>query len=132
MAKWTDEERNYLRNHYGRKSARVIGEHLGRSTSAVAMQAAFLGITKKYVGKKTTLCVMCQNAVPNTFTGKGCSWSRHLEPVEGWTAKPTLLRAHNRAAPEIGSYQVLACPEYIPDKEKPKTRRLHRVKGGKT
>jgi hypothetical protein len=121
--RWTEEERAYLRDSYGKKTAREIGECLGRSTEATNAQARFLGIIKSPHKVKTMmLCEDCGNAVPNTFTGKGCSWSRNLEPVEGWTAKPTKLRAHNRQDPEIGSYQVLACPEFVRDEPRKRGR----------
>jgi hypothetical protein len=131
MAKWTDEEVACLKENYGEKTCKEIAAVLGRSEHATRMKAGSCGLTNKDNVKKwpKTKCWTCQNAVPSPRKGRGCSWSISLEPVKGWTAKPTKLRAHNRQDPEIGSYQVLACPEYIPDKEKPKTRRLHRLKG---
>lgn len=52
---------------------------------------------------KVTLCWNCANAVPDK-EGHGCSWSRRLIPVEGWTVqKKTNL--------------VLECPEYVCDRE---------------
>ena len=54
----------------------------------------------------------------------GCSWTaidpmtREVrgEPVPGWTAEPTLLRAsHGR---QIGSFAISACPEYEEDRRK--------------
>lgn len=46
------------------------------------------------------LCWDCRKASTN-----GCSWSRKLVPVEGWTATPS----------ERGSYAITECPEFIKD-----------------
>lgn len=45
----------------------------------------------------------------------GCSWSRRLEPVEGWTAVRRDI--HNNTWPntEMVSYRISDCPEYVPD-----------------
>ena len=57
---------------------------------------------------KTTLCWSCQNAVPDD-EGHGCNWSNRLQPVKGWEAKKTYNKEYHY------SYQVISCPEYIPD-----------------
>ena len=49
-----------------------------------------------------TLCWTCENSVPNPETGKGCSWSRKLIPVEGTVCDP--ITGH-----------IIDCPEYIKD-----------------
>ena len=61
-----------------------------------------------------TLCWTCQNACG------GCSWSRNLEPVEGWEAKPTRLNIYISEGNEgmDCSYHVINCPQYIPDEER--------------
>lgn len=66
---------------------------------------------KPFAGRKTgkseTLCWHCKNAVPDK-QGNGCSWSRKLEPVEGWTATDSLLN--------MGcGYCVHECPEFVKD-----------------
>lgn len=58
---------------------------------------------------KPTLCWECENACTN-----GCSWAKHLIPVENWTADET----------DIG-YLVEACPLFKPEsKEKANLRKL--------
>ena len=51
-----------------------------------------------------TLCWCCSKA-----TG-GCSWSDHLKPVKGWTAKPTTINSRTG-----DSYMIYACPEFKQD-----------------
>lgn len=46
------------------------------------------------------LCWECTKA-----TNGGCSWSKHLQPVEGWTAILTHLSAYD-------SYKITDCPEF--------------------
>ena len=57
-----------------------------------------------------TLCWTCRNAVPNLDGSRGCSWSKELKPVEGWTARKTHFR--------YGKFGFLVkkCPEYEYDK----------------
>lgn len=60
--------------------------------------------------KNDTLCWTCQNA-----TG-GCSWSKKLKPVEGWTAEVRNLKFNeNGEAKYDKSYKVIKCPHYIQD-----------------
>lgn len=44
-----------------------------------------------------TLCIWCQRSCTNC-----CSWSDHLEPVNGWVAEET-----------NHGYLVLECPEFV-------------------
>lgn len=60
------------------------------------------------IEQKQTLCWTCQNAVPDSTGELGCSWSRRLKPVEGWTAVETTNTTTT-------TYRVIDCPEYIPD-----------------
>ena len=57
-----------------------------------------------------TICWTCQNACG------GCSWSKSFIPVEGWEAEPAMLYAKDKAHGGVQSYEVLRCPEYIPDR----------------
>lgn len=66
-----------------------------------------------------TLCWRCKNAVPGAKYG--CSWSRGFKPVDGWTARETkIMRSAGEYYYADTSYLVKKCPEYIPDKPKPK------------
>lgn len=64
--------------------------------------------------KHPTLCWFCANALC------GCSWSKHFEPVDGWTAVPTLInqvgfitKEGTRDREAIPSYLVYDCPLYV-------------------
>lgn len=59
--------------------------------------------------QQDTLCWTCQ--VPGTG---GCSWDRHFQPVDGWTAEATVLRSWD--SDPVESYCVTACPLYVPMK----------------
>ena len=67
---------------------------------------------------KTTLCWWCENAVPGAHTG--CSWSRELQPVDGWRATQRNLMftidASTGKTKELISYIVHWCPEYRREK----------------
>ena len=87
----------------------------------------FASTSKKYCSKRCRsesfgpapeLCMSEGN--PACWTRKkaagGCSWSRSFRPVEGWTAKKTLIRLSPCQKEDvIESYQVIACPEYEKD-----------------
>lgn len=57
-----------------------------------------------------TLCWECRNAVPSAVTGRGCEWSKWLQPVPGWTAEGV------KRATLGDTWIVHACPKYIPDR----------------
>lgn len=44
-----------------------------------------------------------------------CSWSRFFEPVKGWKAKKTTVKAWQG---EIDSYEVYKCPLFEQDRKK--------------
>ena len=53
------------------------------------------------------LCWRCKNACG------GCSWSKNFTPVEGWDAKPVVLKDEEG---EIFTYNIKGCPEFINDR----------------
>ena len=59
-----------------------------------------------------SLCWFCLNSVPNKRTGTGCSWSRKLQPVEGWEADRVENSTHHS---KVKSYRVRTCPEFNRD-----------------
>lgn len=67
---------------------------------------------KRYIKRKETLCWDCDNACT------GCSWSKSLIPVEGWTAKKTRIKISSETGEYTDSYFVIACPEFIPTKRR--------------
>jgi len=54
------------------------------------------------------LCWTCRNAVPD-LKGHGCSWSRKLVPVKGWTAEKSTSRGKD-------TWSVKKCPEYVEER----------------
>lgn len=62
-------------------------------------------MVKRFAPSKT-ICWDCKNAVPDEKNG--CSWSRELKPVDGWTAMPPRSGVK-------GSYKVIKCPKYKGD-----------------
>ena len=59
------------------------------------------------------LCWGCVHAVPNPAAGTGCNWSKWFKPVDGWTAKPTVLYACNHGASYTDkSFSITKCPQY--------------------
>lgn len=57
------------------------------------------------------LCWWCVNSVPEH--GRGCSWSKWLVPVEGWTAERSL-----KTTLPYETWRVIRCPEFVREKEK--------------
>lgn len=60
-----------------------------------------------------TLCWRCRNAVPDLDGRQGCSWSRHFEPVAGWTAVRQWLKCQDKDDEE--TFHVVKCLEFEPD-----------------
>lgn len=50
---------------------------------------------------KNSLCEECFNF--------NCSWHLNFVPVKGWSAKPTILKDHQKT---MSSYRVERCPEF--------------------
>lgn len=60
----------------------------------------------------TQLCWTCARCVGF------CPWSKRLEPVEGWTAKCTILHHSNAEQKfETASYYIIACPLFLKEAE---------------
>ena len=75
----------------------------------------------------TQLCTVCARAVGF------CSWSRYLQPVDGWEAVPTKIRHMGRhenekvtSIYETNSFRVVSCPLYIQDGNTSEERRKQR------
>ena len=71
--------------------------------------------------KRETICFNCENAVPNPTTGKGCNWSRHFKPVDGWTADKTVIINREKSEGKTyttDSYAVYECPLFVSDVDK--------------
>ena len=67
-------------------------------------------------GKRHSLCWDCRNALPISARGTGCSWSRSLTPVEGWTAIPCQQIVNEYKT--VTSYEVKKCPLFEKDPER--------------
>lgn len=58
----------------------------------------------KSVSAPSTKCWSCANACPSADGSRGCSWSRNLEPVDGWS---TLTLNDDVTT------TVIECPEFV-------------------
>lgn len=63
-----------------------------------------------------SICGECQQRIGV------CSWSREFKPVPGWTATPTKILMYTAGKgwhkpAYVDSYDVTACPLYIPPKK---------------
>lgn len=78
--------------------------------------------------EKKQLCWDCAR------TSGFCSWSQELKPVEGWEAKPTMIRHMSRGGCEnnslyiTNSYMVTSCPLFVKDGKTKEERREQRAK----
>lgn len=88
--------------------------------TTVEIIADELGIYVEYAKKRTrvinagsrgTLCWKCKNAYGQ------CSWSSEFQAVDGWDAKPTIIRnLINGEERNIDSFDVKRCPLFIKDR----------------
>lgn len=73
---------------------------------------------KKARAGMANICFDCQKACG------GCSWSEinpdtgkpRFQPVEGWTAKPTVVQVE--CGRKIEGYHITACPEFVQDEKR--------------
>lgn len=66
-------------------------------------------LTAEQARHRANICFDCKHAVPDN-RGHGCEWSRKFEPVPGWTATPTVLRAGS--CESVRTWQISACPKF--------------------
>ena len=69
------------------------------------------------------ICWQCNKA-----TG-GCSWSKSLTPVKGWTAEPRVIRSYDnilKTYEEIHTYKILYCPLFERDE---RAKQFYRFRG---
>lgn len=75
-------------------------------------------------GKSFQLCNDCARCVGF------CSWSKRLEPVDGWTAVPTVVkinrRGKNKTEYEMDTYHITECPLFIREGKTVEERRAQR------
>lgn len=69
--------------------------------------------------KNQTLCWYCAKAL------RGCSWSDHFEPIDGWDAEATVIHSGADLELRIDSYHVHSCPEYVDDSDRYNKRLAH-------
>lgn len=89
------------------------------STCKVCYERATKAKERKEKGHKDfreseTLCWKCKHAIPDRSQGRGCSWSKNLQPVEGWTAEEKTVTDNWHT---ITSYCVKKCPLYEEDEK---------------
>ena len=112
---WTMTEKRILEN-MRREGCTYsqIAERIGRTEHAVKTYALHYADCPRKKNGGNTLCWTCINAVPNPQKGHGCSWSRKLIPVKGWTAEGTILKCYATSEPKkYTCYRVMKCPEFV-------------------
>ena len=62
------------------------------------------------IKRYNTICWNCINAVADEK--HGCSWSRDLEPIDGWTAIKKDREKYKYEYMKGDSYTVIDCPMY--------------------
>ena len=93
-------------NRLHRNICKECGNYfISKSNSKQFCSSKCKGINREK-GKQTNdqLCWQCQKA-----TG-GCPWSDNFKPVEGWVAKPTIIKDSAR---DIKTYKIKKCPLFI-------------------
>lgn len=102
-SKFLGHNRNYVTTSVAKDwviKDRHTGEHFTCTYVSV-------DVPEKMESRKQ-LCYFCKKA-----TG-GCSWSRFFKPVEGWTAKPTVIHhgIYNGKPRNMDSFAISECPEF--------------------
>lgn len=97
--KWTQEEDDYLHAHYSPAAAAAIGNHLGRTRSAVMSRASIIRATRKpfrHVARAVWIAVATEEAqragVVVSYVLAGAKTRAYVEPR--WRA---WQRLHNEA-----------------------------------
>lgn len=60
-----------------------------------------------------SICWHCRHAVPSK--DKGCEWSKHRRPVEGWVSKDTMRTRQQtikKYSKQYTAHKVQACPKF--------------------
>ena len=57
------------------------------------------------------LCWFCSKACG----GSDCPWANKLQPVPGWTAKPSIVMSNYN---QINTFRIFECPLYEKEKRK--------------
>lgn len=85
-------------------------EHCGKIFTTSSESRKFLCRTcraelrKAKQDEEGQLCWLCKNATGN------CSWSKNLNPVDGWEATPITTKDSEG---DIYTYDIKSCPRYV-------------------
>ena len=131
--KWTEEERKYLIENYGKIPAIKIGQKLNKRKGTVLAYARRMGISAKdgttqekiMFEKEKHLCWKCKHAVNKPVVvqivkGKPkmvekCPWADRLEPVKGWETITVGYRGgikNDDNCDKTERFAVIKCPLY--------------------
>lgn len=107
--KWTQAEKDYVRDHYKERGA-LVARDLDRSLASVQKYARMLGVAEKrsYSQQLCWRCKWATNPINNP-----CPWSRSLKPVKGWTAEYTILPANGERSKPVPTFKVVDCPLFV-------------------
>lgn len=126
-----DEKRSKSAFSVDGKEYKVRIESIGRKKPVhkkkPEVQYVFDGYEIRHLNNHSSqLCTECARAVGF------CEWSKHLKPVEGWEAVPTMIKHMNKRSStntEIlvtDSYRVISCPMFIEEGKTVEERREQR------
>lgn len=100
----------------------LTGQTMSRIAIAAGYEFARISSNGKVYKKRAeanrpnySICWECANSVPNPYTGRGCPWSKHFKPVDGWDATETTLYAAKSYCSKScqKSYCVRSCPLFV-------------------
>lgn len=113
MKNWSKKELKSLKNLREKGyTVKEISAKLNRSSSSVHYKLSCLGVALtpqevKNMKNFSTIQALCWSCAKSA--NSGCSWSKDLTPVEGWTVM-TAKRADGGRM--VTMTKVLSCPEF--------------------
>lgn len=116
VKQWSVRQKNTARRMIDAgESNKEISLRIGKPVEEVVQYVEMLrrlALARAVTSSRQSICWDCANAVPDPETGRGCSWSRRFEPVDGWLARRADLRRPEGEGGPVESYCVIDCPEF--------------------
>ena len=80
----------------------------------MCIQVIVLTVAQEWTGVRIMAEQLCWSCV-KACGGSDCPWANKLKPVEGWTAKPSIVMSNYH---QINTYRIIECPLYEKEKRK--------------
>ena len=108
---------NCGKGFFGRNKQKYCGYNCRKASAAKRYREKKKG--NKIINTNIQPCWTCERSCG------GCSWSKDLIPIKGWTAKPTVLkfRYKDNSISYVDTYMIYKCPLYIQDYNDPDVER---------